>query len=115
MPADRRLPAEMVEHIAELFRALADPSRLAILRALLGGPKSVSAIVAAAGVQQANTSKHLAVLAAAGIVSRTREGTSVIYAIADPMIYKLCDLVCGAVRGRIARQLKTHQRLLRKT
>ncbi len=53
------------------------------------------------GLSQQNTSKHLGVLAAAGVVERTRAGNSVVYAIGDPTVFALCDLVCGALRDRI--------------
>ena len=46
-------------------------------------------------MKQANVSKHLAVLYTAHLVKRERQGNSILYAIADPMIFSLCNLVCG--------------------
>ncbi len=86
--------------VAEYFRSLSDPMRLRILNALRGGPMNVGQLTEQLSSSQANVSKHLATLAAAGMVSRNPRGTSVWYEIADPAIYKLCDLVCGQLGRR---------------
>ena len=46
-------------------------------------------------MKQANVSKHLGVLHNQHLVKRKREGSSIRYQIADPMIFSLCNLVCG--------------------
>jgi DNA-binding transcriptional ArsR family regulator len=51
---------------------------------------------------QQNVSKHLGVLHTAGIVSRTKEGTAVRYAIADPSVFRLCEEVCGGLRAQLS-------------
>jgi DNA-binding transcriptional ArsR family regulator len=81
--------------VARLFGALSEPSRLTLLQALHGGPLTVSELMAACAMKQANVSKHLAVLYAHHLVRRKRNGTSVRYEIADPMVFSLCSLVCG--------------------
>ena len=81
--------------VASRFRALAEPARLAVLHALETGPRSVTALVAATGLSQANVSKHLQQLHAAGFVSRTRRGAFVHYALADERVLQLCELMCG--------------------
>ena len=58
------------------------------------GERSVNELVNALDGNQPNVSKHLQVLSEAGLVSRRREGTSIVYAISDPMVFKLCALVC---------------------
>src|SRR5687768_2093006 len=88
------LPAEALDLVAARFRVLAEPMRLRLLNALHGGELSVNALVEATGAGQANVSKHLGVLAEAGMVGRRKEGLNVFYFIADPMIFQLCDLVC---------------------
>ena len=80
--------------LAELFRCFAEPTRLALLQELKGGPHSVGEMVTATAGTQANVSKQLKVLHQAGLVSRTREGTTVIYAIAEPFVFELCALAC---------------------
>lgn len=78
-----------------MFAALAEPSRLVLLQALHDGPRSVNELVATCGMKQANVSKHLAVLHTHQLVKREREGITVRYEIADPMIFSLCNLVCN--------------------
>ena len=46
-------------------------------------------------MKQANVSKHLGVLHDHRLVRRKREGSFVRYEIADPMVFSLCNLVCG--------------------
>jgi DNA-binding transcriptional ArsR family regulator len=84
-----------LEVVARLFAALSEPSRLILLQALHDGPLTVSELVEACDLKQANVSKHLGVLYDHRLVKRERDGISVRYQIADPMIFSLCDLVCG--------------------
>jgi DNA-binding transcriptional ArsR family regulator len=87
-------PAQLAA-VSRLFGVLSEPSRLALLQALRGGPLSVSELMEACAMKQANVSKHLAVLHDHHLVKRERAGVSVRYQIADPMIFSLCNLVCG--------------------
>jgi DNA-binding transcriptional ArsR family regulator len=91
-----------LEAVARLFGVLSEPSRLVLLQALHAGPLTVSDLVNASGMKQANVSKHLAVLHDHRLVRRQREGISVRYEIADPMVLSLCNLVCGKM-GRDAK------------
>lgn len=109
------LTPEFLEHVAERFRVLGDPSRLEILQALMGGPLAVTEVVRRTGKGQANVSKHLGVLSAAGIVSRRRSGNHAIYEVADTMVFRLCELVCGSVKKRLTMQVRKNERLLRKS
>ena len=100
------LPDPLVELIAHRFRVLGEPARIKLLDALRSGPATVGELAYTAGnpfhtMSQQNTSKHLGLLATAGIVERTRAGNSVVYAIGDPTVFALCDLVCGALRNRV--------------
>jgi DNA-binding transcriptional ArsR family regulator len=84
----------MLELVARRFRMLGEPYRLRLLQVLESGERTVGDLVTALDGNQPNVSKHLQMLHDAGLVSRRREGTSIYYGIADPMIFKLCDLVC---------------------
>jgi DNA-binding transcriptional ArsR family regulator len=88
---------QTLEAVAAQFRALAEPTRLALLQELQSGELSVNELTAAAGFSQANTSKHLAVLYAADFLRRRKQGTTVLYSIADPMVHELCKLMCARV------------------
>lgn len=90
----------MLERVAEQFRALSEPSRLALMSQLFAGERNVSELVAATGLSLANVSKHLGVLHQAGWVSRRKDGLHVVYALADDRTMALCDLMCARVRER---------------
>ena len=106
--ADIPLPPEMLGPIAERFKVLAEPARLAILNALRTRELSVSELMEATGLGQANASKHLQVLHALGFVARRKEGVFVHYRLADEDVFKLCDIMCG----RLARDAARHGRLV---
>ena len=63
------------------LRALADSNRRSILAAVRSRPRSVGAIAEQVALSQQTTSHHLGVLRAAGLVSRTREGTRHLFAV----------------------------------
>tara|TARA_R110002096_G_scaffold164099_5_gene331784 strand:- start:4868 stop:5230 length:363 start_codon:yes stop_codon:yes gene_type:complete len=88
------LDRQSYEMIAELFKVFADASRLSILHALKGGPKSVGELVEQLGSTQANISKHLRILNDANILQREKRGTSAFYSIDDEFIFPLCELIC---------------------
>ena len=93
-----RLTEQTAGLIADRFRALGEPMRLRLLQALQAGEATVGQLVEAVEGGQANVSKHLQVLQRHGFVDRRKEGTTVIYRIADPEVFRLCDIVCGGVR-----------------
>mgnify|MGYP002655173825 CR=1 FL=1 len=89
-----KLNADQLERVAGLFRAFAEPTRLAIIQELKGGEMSVSEIVDQLTTSQANVSKQLRMLYDAGLVTRRKQATQVLYGIAEPMVFDLCSLVC---------------------
>ncbi|HIK22019.1 MAG TPA: winged helix-turn-helix transcriptional regulator [Synechococcus sp. M44_DOE_062] len=100
------LTPQVLNSVAEYFKVLAEPSRLQILCELRSGPKNVTQILEATGMGQANVSKHLKILAQAGIVSRQPRGVSVYYQIADPMCFELCEVVCRQLVSRLQQQAR---------
>ena len=82
-----------LQQIALHFRLLGEPMRLKILEAVCDGPRAVNDIVASVGATQANVSRHLALLAAAGLVTREKRGQHVFYGVKDPLTLKMCALV----------------------
>ena len=89
-----RLDLNALEKIAEIFRALSEPIRLAILQELKAGPKTVGALVEVIPTSQANISKHLKVMHDSRFLRREKRGTSVVYAIDTDLAMPLCELVC---------------------
>lgn len=96
------LSTQQLESVAQLFCALAEPSRLRILQVLQTGPASVSQIIQQTGFKQANVSKQLGLLTTAGITERERAGTQVIYKIRLPLVFDLCGLVCQGMAQHTA-------------
>ncbi len=95
------LPAELTERIAERFRVLGEPMRIALLDALREGEATVGELQRVCGASQQNVSKHLGVLLKAGIVGRRKQGNFSVYSIADPMVFALCEQVCGGLRREV--------------
>src|SRR5918911_1073577 len=79
----------LFEAIALMGKAFASPVRLELLDLLAQAPRTVDELARASEQSTANTSQHLQSLRAAGLVTRTREGTSVRYALADDQVVSL--------------------------
>jgi ArsR family transcriptional regulator len=69
---------------AELFKALADETRLRILNLLVRGELCVCDIMTVLGIGQSKTSRHLASLRHVGLVNDHRHGVWMYYALAQP-------------------------------
>ena len=95
------LPEALVELIAERFRVIAEPMRIRVLDLLRDGPMTINELTEALGASQQNVSKHVGVLAQAGIVAREKDGNRVRCSIADQTIFELCELVCGGLRQQV--------------
>jgi len=101
-----RFTPELLGGISARFKALAEPMRLRILDALRRRELTVGDLVEAVGANQANVSKHLAVLHREGFVERRKDGLHVYYRVADPAVFELCELVCGTLAERATEQAK---------
>ncbi len=64
---------------ANKLKVLADPTRLAVLEALMSGPHNVSDLMVALQVEQSLLSHHLAILRDHELVEATRDGKTMIY------------------------------------
>ncbi len=84
---------------AKLFRGFADPTRLAILEALLDGEKSVGEIAQETENSSANVSAHLACLTGCGLVRSEKRGKYVYYRVQER---KVRDLI------KVAEQILAH-------
>jgi ArsR family transcriptional regulator len=104
--AGKALTPQQLRLIAERFKALAEPSRLEILNALKDGERTVTEILDATGLGQANVSKHLQVLHAAGFVERRKEGVATCYRLADNDVLRLCELMCGRLEKEVTARRK---------
>ncbi len=104
----KALPSDqLLEKIADVLKALADPTRLRILHVLHAGELCVSDILGHVGGSQANVSKHLSVLKRAGLVECRREGLNVFYRVSDEGVFAICRNVCDSLELRLDRERET--------
>ena len=95
------LPPPLIELIAQRFRCLGEPMRIRLLDRLQRGEASVQELATAVGTTQQNVSKHLGVLADAGVLGRRKQGNFVYYRVVDEGLWQLCEDVCGSVERRL--------------
>lgn len=76
----------LYDQLARVTKALASPERLVLLELLAQGERSVEVLADRAGQTLQITSHHLQKLAAAGLLSRRREGRHIVYSLADPSV-----------------------------
>jgi len=74
---------------AELFKALAHPARVRALEVLTEGERSVSELQPLVGIESSHLSQQLGLLRRAGLVTTRKEGSTVIYALRDPLVGEL--------------------------
>lgn len=96
------LDAAQLQAVADLFSVLSEQSRLQILQIIRAGPVSVGELVKRSGMKQANVSKQLGILLAAGVIARRQDGNRAIYSIKLPLVLELCELVCRGVAQQAA-------------
>jgi DNA-binding transcriptional ArsR family regulator len=95
------LSDDLVELIAERFRALGEPTRIKLLDRLREGEATGLELTELIGTTQQNVSKHLGLLQRSGIVARRKQGNFVYYWIVDESVLSLCEAVCGSLRLRV--------------
>ena len=91
----------IIERQAEFLKALANPTRILLLTQLAKGERCVCELMADADLEQANTSQHLAILRAQGIVEPRRDGPRTIYRIKRPEVAEILALVDAALNAQI--------------
>lgn len=98
----KKLDRAALDRLAEIFQAFADGTRLALLQELKDGPKNVGELFDATGTTQANVSRQLKVLHAAGLLHREENGPFVLYSISDDVVLEMCDAACRKLSKAIA-------------
>ena len=78
---------------ADVFQALAHPTRIAILELLSGGELSAGVLIERLAMEQANVSQHLAILRAKHLVLNRKAGNQVFYSVRDPIILEILSLM----------------------
>src|SRR6266851_9381575 len=87
------MPDSLRRFKADVFQALAHPTRIAIVELLGTGELSAGELMEKLGMEQANISQHLAVLRAKQLVVNRKAGNQVFYSVRDPIINKVLQLM----------------------
>lgn len=86
-------------HVAELFRAFSDTSRVRIMSALLDGERNVRTLAQLVGITESAVSHHMRGLRQTHIVTARRDGKEVYYRMDDPHIITLFKQGIAHVRN----------------
>jgi DNA-binding transcriptional ArsR family regulator len=96
------MPEESIRRFkADIFQALAHPTRIAILEFLGKGELSAGELIEKLGMEQANVSQHLAVLRSKRIVANRKAGNQVFYSVRGPIIVKVLQLMKTYCRAHL--------------
>jgi len=87
-------------HVAELFRAFSDTSRVRIMSALLDGEMNIGALAGLVGVSESAVSHHMRGLRQMRLVTARRDGKEVYYRLEDPHLITLFKQGIEHVRDR---------------
>ncbi len=95
---DSALAADEVEQLADLFKAVADPTRLRILRALEYHEMCVCDLAAFLGITESAVSHQLRLLRQLRLVANRREGPVLYYRLNDSHVNRLVELALEHIR-----------------
>jgi DNA-binding transcriptional ArsR family regulator len=99
---NQQLTQEVTQLHADICSALADPSRILLLYALVEQPRTVNELANEVKISQSATSRHLKVLRERGLVSAIRMGQSIEYSLNDPRIIEALDLLRAVLRDSLS-------------
>jgi len=98
----RRFKNAIYDQFARVAKALASPHRIELVELLAQGPRTVEALSRIADMSLANSSAHLQVLRAAGLLEAIKEGLYVTYRLADPTVAELFLSIRKVAEARLA-------------
>jgi len=101
-PAPRRLKNRLYAQYARIGKALASPHRLEVLELLAQSERTVESLADELDLSMANTSQHLQVLRAAGLVETRRNGLYIHYRLADDTVIPLTTALRTVAEHRLA-------------
>lgn len=100
------MPDSLRQFKTEIFQALANPTRIAVLDELRGGELTVGDIVSRLDVEQSNLSQHLAIMRARQIVTARKSGNQVYYSVRDPLIFDLLDVMRRYFQNQVSESIR---------
>lgn len=101
---NQQLHDEVMRLHAQVCGGLADPTRILLLYSVSDQSRSVGELVKILEISQPTVSRHLQNLRDRGLVTATREGQNVFYALTDPRIIQALDLLRAVLADNLARQ-----------
>lgn len=101
---DEGLEREVSLLHANICQALSDPKRILILYVLRDHPMHVNELAEVLRVPQPTVSRHLKVLRERQLVATEREGSSVLYSLADDRVIEALDTLRAVLLGTLSRQ-----------
>lgn len=87
------MPDSLRRFKADIFQALAHPTRIAIIELLGNRELSAGELIERLGIEQANVSQHLTVLRSKLLVVNRKAGNQVFYSVRDPMLLEVLALM----------------------
>jgi DNA-binding transcriptional ArsR family regulator len=84
---------ELRQFKADIFQALAHPTRIAIVELLRDREMPTGQLIEKLGLEQANASQHLAVLRSKQVVNSRKKGNQVFYSLRDPVLIQVLDIL----------------------
>jgi len=99
----------VIEAAALALGMLADPTRLRLMAALLGGERDVTGLTGVVGVARPTVSQHLGKLRLAGLVVVRRDGRRAFYALADQHVRRLVTEALRAAEHRVPGRPEHHE------
>ncbi|MGB3287534.1 MULTISPECIES: ArsR/SmtB family transcription factor [Mycobacteriaceae] len=99
------MPNSLHQVKAEFFKTLGHPARIRVLELLAERDRTVGELLPEIGLEASNLSQQLGVLRRAGVVTATKEGNTVVYSIASPVITELLAVARKALTGLLSDQV----------
>lgn len=101
---NNNLAHEINQLHARICSAISDPYRILLLYAVAETPRNVNTLAEEVGISQSAASRHLKVLRERGMIQAQRDGTQVIYSLADQRFIKALDMLREVMLDQLAQQ-----------
>ena len=99
------MPDALHRFKADVFQALAHPTRIAIVEMLRDGELPAGQLIERLGLEQANASQHFSVLRSKQIVVNRRDGNQVFYSLRSPLLIEVLDIMRRYFQAQLAETL----------
>ena len=87
---------------ADFFKTLAHPARIRVLELLRDGERSVGELIPEVGLEASHLSQQLGILRRANVLQSRKEGSTVLYSVADPRIFELLEVAKAILTSTLA-------------